>query len=189
MQNIPIYYFPHWLNSSEASQLFSYLIKNIPWQEETIFLFGKLIKVPRLITWIGDANCIYTYSKIKHYPKNWIPALNIIRHNLNEQFNTKFNSVLCNLYRTGNDYMGWHQDNEAILGQYPTIASISLGAERKFVIRHKKMKERLDLVLGHGSLLIMHSDCQENWQHSLPKTAKCYAPRINLTFRTLLVDS
>ena len=189
MQNIPANYYSTWLDKNTADELFAYLLKSVPWQEESILMFGKRIKVPRLICWMADSEYRYDYSGNIHLPQPWLPELKQICNRLNGFLEgAKFNSVLCNLYADGCDYMGWHQDNEPELGKNPKIASISLGAERKFSLRHKQTKQRADMLLEHGSLLVMYSNCQNEWEHSLPKSLKCNLPRVNLTFRAILLN-
>lgn len=185
LEELPIYYYPQWLSQNEADDLLIRLRDVSLWQKEYLVMFGKTVEVPRLIMWIGDAEARYIYSGVMHEPKPWLPELQRLKDRLKQQFDTDFNSVLGNLYRSGKDYMGWHRDNEAALGRAPTIASVSLGAERKFSLRHRKTKKLFHLVLEHGSLLMMHGACQQDWEHCLPKTMRQIEPRINLTFRRI----
>jgi len=168
-----------------SDQLFAVLETNLAWQEETIFIFGKWVKVPRLMCWYGDPDAYYCYSGVNHQPRPWTEPLQAIRARLEQECHCAFNSVLANLYRDGKDSMGCHADDEKELGLNPVIASLSLGDERLFKLHHKKSKETLDIALGHGDLLVMAGTLQHHWMHSVPKTRKLKTPRINLTFRKI----
>jgi alkylated DNA repair dioxygenase AlkB len=170
----------------ESDLLFTALETGLAWQKETIFIFGKWVKVPRLMCWYGDPDAIYQYSGVKHQPKPWSAALQSVRETVEQQCQWSFNSVLANLYRHGQDSMGCHADDEKELGHNPLIASLSLGDERLFKLHHKKTKEIVDITLGHGDLLIMAGSLQHHWMHSIPKTKRLKTPRINLTFRKIL---
>lgn len=172
----------HWLGTEKSERLFHSCYESISWNEEIIFLFGKRIKCPRLTAFYGDKGVQYTYSGTTRISREWIAPLKELQMLLLADFNLSFNSVLCNLYRNGNDYMGWHSDNESeIYGE--TIASISLGATRKFQFRHKKDRALINLDLFSGSLLLMLGEIQQYWEHRLPKDTHIMHPRINLTFR------
>jgi alkylated DNA repair dioxygenase AlkB len=171
----------------ESDQLFAALETGLAWQEESIFIFGKWVKVPRLMCWYGDPDAYYRYSGVNHQPIPWNEALQSIRAKVELQCRNTFNSVLANLYRNGEDSMGCHADDEKELGVNPVIASLSLGDERLFKLHHKKSKETVDITLGHGDLLVMAGTLQHHWMHSVPKTKKLKTPRINLTFRKILV--
>jgi len=170
----------------ESDQLFAELESGLAWQEESIFIYGKWVKVPRLMCWYGDPDAYYHYSGVDHQPRPWTTALQSVRAKLEQQCQCAFNSVLANLYRDGKDSMGCHADDEQELGFNPVIASVSLGDERLFKLHHKKRKEKLDITLGHGDLLLMAGTLQQHWMHSVPKTRKLKTPRINLTFRKIL---
>ena len=170
----------------ESDHLFATLQSGLAWQEEAIFIFGKWVKVPRMICWYGDPDAYYRYSGVNHQPRPWTTELQSIRKKVEQQCRCAFNSVLANLYRDGNDSMGCHADDEKELGLNPVIASLSLGDERLFKLHHKKRKEILDIILGHGDLLVMAGSLQNHWMHSVPKTKKIKTPRINLTFRKIL---
>jgi len=166
----------------KSADTLTQLITNVDWQKETLFLFGRHIKVPRLTAWYGDE--AYTYSGVRHEPKNWVPILNALRNLVQNKTNKPFNSVLLNHYRSGSDSMSWHSDNEPELGLNPTIASLSFGGTRRFRFRNiSDKKQTLSIDLSDASLLVMAGPLQHNWQHALPKTKKTVAPRINLTFR------
>jgi alkylated DNA repair dioxygenase AlkB len=178
-------YLAHWLDKVAADELYQQLLSELPWQNENIKIFGRFIPVPRKVVWLADPGISYTYSGIQHTPKPWPQALLTLRQRLNQTYNIDFNSMLANFYAHGRDYMGWHSDDEKELGINPTIASISLGETRKFVLRHKQSKAKHTLWLQHGSLLLMLGPLQHHWQHTLPKTKKHCHPRINLTFRQI----
>jgi alkylated DNA repair dioxygenase AlkB len=172
----------------ETDLLFARLQAGLAWQEEAIFIYGRWVKVPRLMCWYGDPDAVYRYSGVDHQPLPWTPELQEIREKVELQCKCAFNSVLANLYRDGNDSMGCHADDEKELGQNPIIASLSLGDERMFKLHHKITKEKLDIVLGHGDLLIMAGALQHHWMHAVPKTKKPKTVRINLTFREIKTD-
>ena len=175
---------PHWLAPGAADELFGALRGDIAWETHRIRLFGREVDSPRLSCWIGDPDAAYRYSGTRFEPRPWPSVLLPIRDRLAEERGIVFNSVLANLYRDGRDAMGWHSDDEAELGPAPVIASISLGAERRFVLKHRREPDRkLALQLGHGSLLLMSGQTQRNYRHALPRTARPVGERINLTFR------
>ena len=159
----------------------------LAWRQDEITMWGKTHPVPRLQAWYADEGLSYTYSNILMEAANFTPELEKIRTKLNKLCGVKFNSVLCNLYRSGADKNGWHRDNEPELGINPTIASISYGEVRKFSLRHRKTKERIDLLLPSGSLLMMRGSTQNHWEHQLAATKKDIGVRLNLTFRQRIV--
>ena len=161
------------------------LSKNIQWKNDESMIFGKHYITRRKTAWYGDRPFNYTYSKIKRTALPWTNELLEIKHIVENNESTKFNSCLLNFYHDGDDGMGWHSDNEKELKKNSVIASVSLGAERKFSFKHKKNKEKIDLMLGNGSLLVMKEQIQNHWMHQLPKSRKVREPRINLTFRTI----
>ena len=178
---------PAWLPQGRADGLFTTLRAAIPWEVHHIRLFGREVDSPRLSCWIGDADAAYTYSGTRFEPRPWPAALLPIRERLAHDTGVEFNSVLANLYRDGRDSMGWHSDAEAELGARPVIASLSLGAVRRFVLKSRAdpaLKHAIEL--PHGSLLLMRGDTQRNYRHALPRTARPVAARINLTFRRIL---
>lgn len=178
-----------WLPAGEAAALFSELRASVPWEMHRIRLFGREVDSPRLSCWIGDADAAYRYSGARFEPRPWPVALAALRERLERELGggstgAGFNSVLANLYRSGRDSMGWHSDDEPELGPAPVIASISLGATRRFVLKHRREPARkLALDLPPGSLLVMAGETQRNYRHALPRTAKAVGERINLTFR------
>jgi alkylated DNA repair dioxygenase AlkB len=170
----------------DASDLFNTLLNNLAWQEEKIFLYGRWVKVPRLMCWYGNKGANYQYSGVIHHPLPWSTPLLEIKQKIQASHKHSFNTVMGNLYRNGSDSMGCHADDEKELGKNPTIASLSLGEERLLRFRHSKYKEIIDVILGHGDLLFMSGVIQHHWKHELPKTKKNKLERINLTFRQII---
>jgi len=173
-----------------ASDILARLIAEIAWRQETITLFGKTHAQPRLICWMGDPGCSYAYSGKRYTPAPWHPLVAELRARVEaEAAGATFNSVLLNQYRDGQDSMGLHADDEPELGPKPVIASLSFGAQRTMHFRHRHDRTRPTqrLPLPDGSLLIMRGKTQANWKHAIPKTRKAIGPRVNLTFRRVLV--
>jgi alkylated DNA repair dioxygenase AlkB len=188
LQDADVRYWPAAFDAGEALRLFDELRRNIDWQHEEVVIFGQRRRVPRLVAWHGDPGTSYTYSGTLHEPRPWIPALDSVRTRIDGLTGCTFNSVLLNLYRDGRDGMGWHADDEPELGRDPVIASVSLGAERRFCLRHCIRREsRLDILLCDGSLLLMAGATQHHWVHALPKTTAAAGARINLTLRNIAV--
>jgi alkylated DNA repair dioxygenase AlkB len=186
LQDADVRFWPVALPAAEASQLLDRLLAEIDWRQEEVLIFGQRRLVPRLVAWHGDPGASYTYSGTPHQPLPWTPALGLVRERVFALTGCAFNSVLLNLYRDGRDGMGWHADDEPELGRDPVIASVSLGAPRRFCLRHRRRKDqRLDVSLGHGSLLLMAGSTQHHWLHAVPKTAVPVGPRVNLTFRQI----
>ncbi|MCG8424753.1 MAG: alpha-ketoglutarate-dependent dioxygenase AlkB [Proteobacteria bacterium] len=174
----------HWIGPDVAEVYFERLRDELPWRQETITIAGRQILQPRLSAWIGDAEAVYVYSGLTNRPGPWTATLRELRMRLQCSLGTPFNSVLANYYRSERDSMGWHADNEPELGGDPTIASLSFGAARRFILKHKKRKHaRVALSLGSGSLLVMRGTTQRYWKHSVPKENAPRGQRINLTFR------
>ena len=170
----------------EKSKLFlMQLSKNIQWKNDESVMFGKHFITRRKTAWYGDQPFCYTYSKIKRTALPWTDELLEIKRIVENKEEVEFNSCLLNFYHDGDDGMSWHSDNEKELEKNGAIASVSLGAERKFSFKHKRNKEKIDLILGNGSLLVMKEQIQTHWMHQLPKSKKISEPRINLTFRTI----
>lgn len=179
-------YYGKILAYQEANQYLDLLMQNILWKNDEVILFGKHIVTKRKTAWYGDSDYLYTYSNITKQALPWTKELSDLKQMVEEFAGVKFNSCLLNLYHNGNEGMGWHSDDEKSLGKDNTIASLSFGAERKFLLKHKQTKQIISLVLEHGSLLIMKDATQRNWLHSLPKSKDIVQPRINLTFRTIV---
>jgi alkylated DNA repair dioxygenase AlkB len=170
-----------------ADYYFQKLQKSLDWKQEPIRMFGKMVMQPRLTALYGDAGRPYGYSGISMNPSVWTTELLEIKEKLQVFSGIVFTHVLCNYYRDGRDSMGWHRDNEAVLGKNPSIASITFGSTRLFQVRHYETKNhKIDIPLTDGSLLMMSGESQHHWEHQLPKTKKVLEPRINLTFRKLL---
>lgn len=174
------------LEPGNSCRLRDLLWSELEWRQEQIVLFGREIAQPRLTAWYGDPDAHYSYSGLALSPRNWHPALLELRHRLERHLCHSFNSVLANAYRGGHDSMGWHSDDEPELGSDPVIASLSLGADRRFCFRQKGGGGQRYMALEDGSLLVMKSGCQRQWQHSLPKTKAPVGLRINLTFRRII---
>jgi len=172
--------------TSEALGLAHLLWKELAWVQYELTMFGRRMAQPRLSAWYGDAAARYRYSGLDLTPLNWHPQLRQLRDQLEDYLEEPFNSVLANAYRDGNDSMGWHSDNEKELGEQPLVASISLGVERKFLVRQVNQRVSTGIWLESGSLLVMKRGCQQAYQHSLPKTRTVNGIRINLTFRTIM---
>jgi alkylated DNA repair dioxygenase AlkB len=169
-----------------AQEWFERVHDEVVWERHRLRLFGREVDSPRLSCWIGDADAAYTYSGTRFTPHPWTPACAELREKISVLCGERYNSVLCNLYRDGRDSMGWHSDDETELGAQPRIASLSLGATRRFRLRHRRDPEqRLELDLASGSLLLMAGATQRNYRHDLPKRARVTEPRINLTFRVV----
>jgi alkylated DNA repair dioxygenase AlkB len=165
------------------------LAAELPLRSDTFTIFGRTVRVPRLIAWHGDPGCRYRYSGQTYEPAPWTPGLARLRALLVARTGLPWNAVLANYYRDGDDSVGWHADDERELG--PTrddvaIASLSLGATRRFVMRARAGGERREFALGDGSLLVMRGSTQRHWRHALPKTTAPVGPRLNLTFRVIV---
>ncbi|PHY05038.1 MAG: alpha-ketoglutarate-dependent dioxygenase AlkB [Alcaligenaceae bacterium] len=178
-------YIPNVFDSNSCSMLSASLRATLDWQQDQLFMFGKLITTKREVAWVGDAGCSYTYSGVKKFPQAWTPELLRIKHTAEALAHHTFNSCLLNLYHDGDQSMGWHSDDEIELEQSAPIASVSFGGGRKFSFKHKFEKLGASVLLENGSVLLMHAPTQNFWQHSLTKTKRIVPPRINLTFRAI----
>ncbi|MGB2427693.1 MAG: alpha-ketoglutarate-dependent dioxygenase AlkB family protein [Alteromonas sp.] len=188
MQDAEVIYIPNWLTASEATQYYHKLAESLAWRQDTIRLYGKEHKIPRQQCWYGEPEAIYHYSGLDLTPLPWSDELFTLKQACESTSQAHFNSVLANWYQHGQHSMGMHSDDEPELGTQPTIASLSLGAERNFIFKHKHDKSRHSLLLEHGSLLIMRGMTQNYWQHGINKTARDIGGRINLTFRQIVHD-
>jgi len=177
------------LSSGEAQCYLDVLLNTLPWNHDEAVIYGKRIQTARKVAWYGDSEYSYTYSGTTKVALLWTKELVALKHLVEQKTSHIFNSCLCNLYNTGGEGMSWHSDDEKALGRNTTIASLTLGAERKFSFRHKSRRgdDPISIVLENGSLLVMKGGTQTFWQHSLPKTAKISTARINLTFRTIVL--
>lgn len=179
-------YAARWQSVSCADRWLAALRAEIPWATHRVRIYGRWLDSPRLSSWHGDPEASYGYSGSRHQPLPWTPTLSAIRAALRDSVGEDFNGVLANRYRDGRDSMGWHADNERELGPRPLIASVSLGAVRRFSLKHRHSDQTLKLELAHGSLLLMAGETQRHWQHALPKEPRVREERINLTFRQIL---
>ncbi len=182
-----ILYYPAFYNLAAANEIYQKLVQDIPWQQDDIRVFGKVYPQPRLTALYGNEGRSYSYSNITMLPHPWNLLLQKLKNQVEAVADTVFTTVLLNQYRDGKDSNGWHADNEKELGHNPVIASLSFGATRNFQMKHNHLKDqKLNLLLEHGSLLIMKGTTQHFWKHQIPKTAKPVQPRINLTFRVIV---
>lgn len=172
------------------SPLFYNLVTELPWQEDIVTLFGKTHVTTRQIVWMGDSDIDYQYSGHTRQTIPWTDTVFHVKHHIEQKLldlgiDANFNSCLLNYYPSGEDGMGYHADDERELGEQPIIASLSLGATRKFVFKHKKTQDKVELYLESGQLIVMHGETQNFWKHSITKTKKVATGRISLTFRQI----
>ena len=173
----------------ESKKLLENFIDALPWESMKIKMFGRDVVIPRLQCWIGDEGCNYSYSGKKLHRQDWTKELLMIKNKISQQAGLEFNSVLANYYRDGQDSMGWHADDEKELGKNPTIAALSFGGERDLVFKNILSKETLAIPQLSGALIIIDGQTQQYWQHSIKKTKKFISPRINLTFRNIMLKN
>lgn len=185
IENGEYIFIEQFFKKEEADFYLETFTKTIRWKQEEMKMYGKTVKFPRLTSWYGENDKAYTFSGITLQPNSWTNELLEIKERIEPLSAESFNSVLLNLYRDGNDSISWHTDAEKELGKNPVIASVNFGAERTFQLRHMETKERIDIKLSHGSLLIMQGELQHYWQHQVPKTKTFKTQRINLTFRAI----
>jgi len=178
--------FKDFLSAEFAAQAFNQIETENDWEQPEITIFGNTVLEPRLSTWHNELGEGYKYSGVMRRAQPFSELLSDIRNRCAEVTNATFNSVLVNFYRNGQDGLGWHSDNEACNGLEPTIASVSLGATRRFDMRHRKTGETIKIQLESGSLLVMAGKSQQNWVHQVAKTKRVHEPRINLTFRRVI---
>lgn len=182
-----VWFAPGWVPMKERPRLFAEIMEQARWKQDHLTIQGQSIALPRLTAWHGEPGAAYGYSGINNEPAPWIAPLSELREELIAGLGAAFNSVLINLYRSGADSVSWHADNEAELGSEPVIASLSLGAPRKFSFKHRFDRSlRHDLTLSDGDLLVMKGSTQASWLHQVPKTKAVVGPRINLTFRMVI---
>ncbi|RXR18272.1 alpha-ketoglutarate-dependent dioxygenase AlkB [Flavobacterium amnicola] len=181
-----IEYFPNFISTEKANILFEKLKTEIPWQQDTLTVYGKNHLQPRLTALFGNEGKPYGYSNIVMQPHIWNPLLTFLKEEVEKVCQENFTTVLLNYYRNGQDSNGWHADNEKELGRNPIIASLSFGQERVFQLKHNTIETaKQNIVLQHGSLLLMKGTTQHFWKHQIPKTKKEIGSRINLTFRII----
>jgi len=177
-------FWQHFFSPSESQQWYEKIFHAVHWEQKKIFMYGKEVEIPRLSAWYADRNKNYTYSGKLHEPLEWTVELLALKSMIERRTGNEFNSVLCNLYRDGNDAVAWHSDDEIELGVNPIVASLSFGEQRFFQFRRiGDFKQKYKLCLPSGSLLLMQGETQHNWQHQIAKSTKKIQARINLTFR------
>ncbi|CAG2534336.1 Alkylated DNA repair dioxygenase AlkB [Maribacter dokdonensis] len=181
-----VHYFGKILNEEDAIHYLNVLLNKIEWKNDEAIIFGKKIITKRKVAWYGEKPFQYTYSKTTKLALPWTTELLELKSKVEQESGETFNSCLLNLYHDGSEGMAWHSDGEKDLKKNGAIASVSFGSERKFAFKHKETKEKVELVLEHGSLLIMKDATQTHWLHRLPPTTKSKTPRVNLTFRTIV---
>lgn len=182
-----VHYYGKILSEKHATYYFDRLLHTAEWKNDEAVIFGKHFITKRKAAWYGDSNFMYTYSNSTKEALPWTKELLELKQLAEHQSGENYNSCLLNLYHNGDEGMAWHSDDEKSLAKHAAIASISLGAERKFSFRHKKTKEIHSILLQNASLLVMKDATQTNWVHSLPKSKKVSGIRISLTFRTMLI--
>ncbi len=180
-------YYGKIMNDKEARHYLHQLLNTIDWKNDEAVIFGRHIVTKRKVAWYGHRDFSYTYSNITKQALPWTPELIELKKLTEKISGSIYNSCLLNLYHTGEEGMAWHSDDEKTLGLNSAIASLSFGAERKFSFKHKETKETVSVVLEQGSLLVMKGQTQTKWLHRLPPTTKVKSPRINLTFRTIVL--
>ncbi len=178
-------YYGRVMQLHEADKYFDTLLHRIEWKHDEAVIFGRQITTKRKVAWYGDRDFEYTYSNITKRALPWSPELLELKDVAERITGEQFNSCLLNLYHTGDEGMAWHSDGEKDLKKHGAIGSMSFGAERKFMFKHKKSKETVSVVLEHGSMLVMKDVTQDYWLHRLPPTKLVLGPRVNLTFRTI----
>jgi len=181
-----VYYYGPILRADDADRYFDSLMTGIDWRRDTAIMFGRKITTKRKVAWYGDEPFQYAYSGVSRTALPWMPALAELKSLIETESGETYNSCLLNLYHDGSEGMDWHSDDEKDLEPNGAIASLSLGAERKFAMKPADGGESWSMMLAHGSLLIMAGATQDNWRHRLPTTKRVFGPRINLTFRTIV---
>jgi alkylated DNA repair dioxygenase AlkB len=186
MKDASLTFDPNYMDSKQADYYYEHLLQQVKWEQYHIKMFGKTLPQPRLTAWYGENGAAYAYSGIELMPLPFTAELLLLKNSVEAYTKQEFNSVLLNLYRNQQDSMGWHSDDEKELGDFPFIASLSLGSSRNFQLKHKTdklLKGKIEL--NHGSLLCMGGSMQSFWQHAIPKSSIACGPRINLTFRQI----
>ena len=181
-----VFYYGQVMALSNADQYMELLLSEVEWKSDEAVIFGKHIFTKRKVAWYGQTDFEYTYSNITKRALPWTPTLLELKNIAEEATGETYNSCLLNLYHTGEEGMAWHSDGEKDLKKNGAIASMSFGAERKFMFKHKTTGDKVGLVLAHGSLLVMKDTTQTHWMHRLPPTKTVFKPRVNLTFRTIV---
>ncbi len=184
-QDGTVHYYGKIMSDDQANDYLERLLNHIIWKNDEAVIFGKRIITKRKVAWYGDQAFEYTYSKTSKYALPWTDELIELKKMIEAQTGESFNSCLLNLYHTGDEGMAWHSDGETDLKKDGAIGSLSFGAVRKFAFKHKQSKEKVELFLEHGSLLLMKDTTQTYWLHRLPPSKKVHTIRVNLTFRTI----
>ncbi|ROI00911.1 alpha-ketoglutarate-dependent dioxygenase AlkB family protein [Chryseobacterium daecheongense] len=180
-----VHYYGKVFSKEKSDFYYDYLFHQMPWENDEAVIFGKLILTKRKVAWFGEEKFEYTYSNRTKHAKPWTPELLELKQKCEEISGETYNSCLLNLYHDGSEGMAYHSDGEKDLKKHGAIASLTFGAERKFLFKHKQTKEKVEIFLENGSLLIMKGATQDHWLHRLPPTTKVKTPRVNLTFRTI----
>ncbi len=188
-QDGSVFYYGAILTPAEADEYSHLLLHDIEWKNDEAVIFGKHIVTKRKVAWYGDEAFEYRYSKLTKTALPFTSELKALKNKIEQLTGETFNSCLLNLYHTGEEGMGWHSDAEKELKKNGAIASVSLGAERKFSFKHRENGQTVSLLLEHGSLLLMKGETQTHWLHRLPPTKRISQPRVNLTFRTIRKDN
>lgn len=183
-----VHYHGRVLTPAEADGHTAALLAEVPWQHDEAVIFGKRIITARQVAWYGDQRFSYTYSGATRHALPWTPRLLALKALVERHCAVTFNSCLLNLYHNGNEGMAWHSDDEKSLAKNGAIGSLSLGAERRFCLKHKRTGQGTEVLLEHGSLLVMKDATQTHWLHSIPKAKRITTPRINLTFRMMVAQ-
>jgi alkylated DNA repair dioxygenase AlkB len=183
-----VYYYPHFFSQTESDQLLAKLLTEIAWVQGPIMIYGRSIMQPRLTAWHGDEGKVIRYSGISKAPSPWTPTLTKIKERVESTSGFFFNGALLNFYRDQRDSVGWHRDDEKEFGPNPVIASVSLGETRIFQLRkYRDKKIKAEIELEHGSFLLMKGETQHLWEHCIPKRARSLGPRLNITFRKIIL--
>lgn len=180
-----VYVYPGFFSTEQSDHYFEQLLTTIEWKQDQLKFYGKKVNLPRLTAWYGGHDADYSYSGISMKSRPWTTELLEIKSRIEANAHMQFTSVLLNYYRTGNDYVGWHRDNETVLRVNPVIASVSFGATRTFRFRHYTDKTIRSIELASGTYVLMKGETQHKWEHQIPRSKKVIAPRISLTFRIL----
>ena len=181
-----LFHWKNWLPNSKADQTLAFALQQIPWRKDVIKMFGRTIQIPRLQNWFSESGQSYTYSRLSLPGLDYLEWMAYLSLDVKKTTQNDFNGILVNYYRDGSDSMDWHADDESSLGVEPVVASVSLGAERTFQLRHKVTRDRINVSLTHGSLFLMGPGIQDYWQHRIAKAKNLTEPRISLTFRKLV---
>jgi alkylated DNA repair dioxygenase AlkB len=183
-----VHYYGKIYSGNEAQYYFERMMKDIEWKNDEAIIFGRHIITKRKAAWYGDHEYAYTYSNATKVALPWTKELLELKQRVESFTKSSYNSCLLNLYHTGDEGMAWHSDDEKALAKDSSIASLTFGAERNFLFRHKESKQKISILLESGSLLVMKGETQTYWQHRLPPTKKVKHPRVNLTFRTMQME-